>query len=172
MPFKRCESNTARCKIISITIKHLQNFNVYKMFYFKWNRFYYFENDRLLKAFSKNIPSAAWNDNMGTKCYTRWLPGDMASETKLSKANKTTEGLLVKKESNVYKPEFTLGNKTVTSSYSCSPSVSLFFLTSGKSMLKCITKWTISYFHPSPLSYFLSSVLFLYLFPSFLRTVN
>jgi hypothetical protein len=36
-------------------MKQLQNFNKYKMFYFKWNSFYCFENDRILTAFSETF---------------------------------------------------------------------------------------------------------------------
>jgi hypothetical protein len=90
------------------------------------------------------------------------------NDTKKGKRNE--KRTFCKRESNVYKPEFTLWNKPVTSSCSCSPLVSLFFLLVGKARWNIEQNKLFRIFIPHQFLTFCHP--FLYLLPSFLRTVN
>jgi hypothetical protein len=94
-------------------MKYLKNFNNYKIFYFKWNRFYYFVNNRPLKACSETFrvqrEATTW-EHEGIQVTSQMTPWrhDKRNDNDTKKGKRSNRRAFSKRESNVYKPEFTV----------------------------------------------------------------
>jgi len=81
------------------------------MFYFKWKRFYYFVNNRLLKACSETFrlqrEAATWEHD-AKQVTPQMTPRRHGKRNDTKKGKRSEKRAFSKKESNVYKPEFTV----------------------------------------------------------------
>jgi hypothetical protein len=81
------------------------------MFYLKWNRFYYFVNNWLLKACSETLrlqrEATTWEHD-AIQVTSQMTPQRHDKRNNTKKGKRSERRAFSKRESNVYKPEFTV----------------------------------------------------------------